>query len=117
MPRKKKKKSGAKVLIFILIILIIAAGGILAYKITQDKEAVKTFMTKFHKPFTIGLDLGTGSVGYAVIDNEYKLVKLNGRHAWGSALFDNAQTAKARRLFRSARRRSARRKERREFVR
>ena len=40
MPRKKKKKSGAKVLIFILIILIIAAGGILAYKITQDKKDI-----------------------------------------------------------------------------
>ncbi len=69
-------------------------------------------MTKFYKPFTIGLDLGTGSVGYAVIDGEYKLVKLNGKHAWGSVLFDNAQTAKTRRLFRSARRRLARRKER-----
>lgn len=69
-------------------------------------------MTKFYKPFIVGLDCGTGSVGYAVINNEYKLVKLNGRHAWGSVLFDNAQTAKARRLFRSARRRSARRKER-----
>ena len=40
MPRKKKKKSGAKVLIFILIILIIAAGGVLAYKITQDKKDI-----------------------------------------------------------------------------
>lgn len=69
-------------------------------------------MTKFYKPFIVGLDCGTGSVGYAVINNEYKLVKLNGRHAWGSVLFDNVQTAKARRLFRSARRRSARRKER-----
>ena len=69
-------------------------------------------MTKFHKPFTIGLDLGTGSVGYAVIDGEYKLLKLNGKHAWGSVLFENAQTAKARRLFRSARRRFERRRER-----
>ena len=37
MPRKKKK-SGVRVLIVILVILIIAAGGILAYKITQDKK-------------------------------------------------------------------------------
>lgn len=69
-------------------------------------------MTKFYKRFTIGVDLGTGSVGYAVIDGEYKLVKLKGKHAWGSVLFDNAQTAKTRRLFRSARRRFARRRER-----
>ena len=39
MPRKKKK-SGVRVLIIILVILIIAAGGVLAYKIMQDKQEV-----------------------------------------------------------------------------
>lgn len=69
-------------------------------------------MSKINKNYTLGLDLGTGSVGYAVINNDYKVVKVNGKHAWGSVLFDNAQTAEKRRMFRSSRRRLARRKER-----
>lgn len=69
-------------------------------------------MSKIIKPYTLGLDLGTGSVGYAVINNEYKVLKVNGKHAWGSVLFDNAETAEKRRMFRSSRRRLARRKER-----
>lgn len=69
-------------------------------------------MPKIKKFYTLGLDLGTGSVGYAVIDNGYKVLKLNGKRAWGSVLFENAQTAEKRRMFRSSRRRLARRKER-----
>lgn len=40
--RSKKKKSGTKILIVILFILIIVAGGVLAYKITKDKENQET---------------------------------------------------------------------------
>ena len=38
----EKEKGGVKVLIAILIILIIVAGGVLAYKITQDKNNTET---------------------------------------------------------------------------
>ncbi len=69
-------------------------------------------MPKINKQYALGLDLGTGSVGYAVINSDYKVVKVNGKHAWGSVLFDNAQTAEQRRMFRSSRRRLARKKER-----
>ena len=69
-------------------------------------------MSKIFKRYSLGLDLGTGSVGYAVINDDYKVARINGRHAWGSVLFENAQTAEKRRMFRSSRRRLARRKER-----
>ena len=38
----EKEKGGVKVLLVILIILIIVAGGVLAYKITQDKNNTET---------------------------------------------------------------------------
>ena len=69
-------------------------------------------MPKIFRRYTLGLDLGTGSVGYAVINDDYKLVRINGKRAWGSVLFENARTAEKRRMFRSSRRRLARRKER-----
>lgn len=62
--------------------------------------------------YFIGLDLGTESVGWAVTDIEYNVVKKNGKALWGVRLFDEAKTAEPTRLFRTARRRNARRKQR-----
>ncbi len=59
-----------------------------------------------------GLDIGTASVGFAVTDENYKLKKLKGKDAWGVRLFDPANTAVERRVFRTTRRRSMRRKNR-----
>lgn len=56
----------------------------------------------------LGLDIGTNSVGWAVTDREYNVQKINGKAMWGSRLFDVANTAEKRRLFRSARRRNDR---------
>ena len=67
-------------------------------------------MRKKDSKYALGLDIGTGSVGWAAMNDAYELVKVNNRDAWGVILFDNAQTAKDRRLFRSARRRGERRK-------
>lgn len=64
------------------------------------------------KKYYLGLDIGTDSVGWAVTDDSYHLVKKQGKHLWGSRLFDEAQTAKERRMHRSARRRYHRRRER-----
>lgn len=64
------------------------------------------------KPYYIGLDCGTESVGYAVTDTEYNVLKFRGRSMWGSHVFDEAKTAAERRVFRAARRRSARKRER-----
>lgn len=76
------------------------------------------------KDYFIGLDCGTNSVGWAVTDENYLLLK--GTHRiksdkgtktkrqtlWGFRLFDEADTAAERRTHRSARRRGERAKSR-----
>lgn len=64
------------------------------------------------KEYSIGLDIGTNSVGWVVIDDDYKIIKKGKHPLWGVRLFDDAQTASVRRLKRGVRRRYARRKER-----
>lgn len=64
------------------------------------------------KKFYLGLDIGTSSVGFAVTDDQYNLIRKKGKHLWGSRLFDEAKTAEGRRQNRSNRRRLARRRER-----
>ncbi len=65
-----------------------------------------------NQKYSIGLDLGTNSVGWAVTDLNNNLLKFRGKNMFGVRLFDAAKTAAQRRLFRSTRRRLARRKER-----
>ncbi len=67
---------------------------------------------KLTKEYYIGLDMGTSSVGWAVTDEQYEVIKRNGKALWGIRLFDEAQTAEGRRLLRIARRRVERRKRR-----
>ena len=64
------------------------------------------------KNYNIGLDIGVGSVGWCVTDENNNLLKKGGKNMWGSRLFSEAETAKKRREFRSNRRRLERRKER-----
>lgn len=58
----------------------------------------------------LGLDIGTNSCGYAVTDSNYNLLRIAGRDAWGVRLFEEAKTAKDRRIKRSARRRAVRKR-------
>lgn len=67
---------------------------------------------KNEKKYNIGLDLGTGSVGWCVTDENNNIVKHNSKNMWGARIFEEAHTAETRRNFRSARRRADRRKER-----
>lgn len=60
------------------------------------------------KEYYVGLDIGTDSIGWAVTDTEYRLIKKHGQDFWGAYLFDEAKTAAERRGFRTARRRIAR---------
>lgn len=60
--------------------------------------------------YYIGLDCGTSSIGYAVTDTEYNVLKFKGKAMWGSHIFEEAKTAKERRGARCARRRLERRK-------
>lgn len=60
--------------------------------------------------YNIGLDIGTGSVGWAVTDSEGNLLHFNGKPAWGSRLFPEANKASEARTHRSLRRRYNRRR-------
>lgn len=62
------------------------------------------------KKYYLGLDIGVGSVGYAVTDESYNLVKKQGKHLWGSRLFKEAKDASSRRAARATRRRYKRRR-------
>ena len=62
--------------------------------------------------YNIGLDIGTSSVGYAMTDEKGRLLRFHKRPTYGSVLFEEAQTAKERRVNRSTRRRLARRRKR-----
>ncbi|MDN5333302.1 MAG: CRISPR-associated endonuclease Csn1 [Sphaerochaeta sp.] len=59
--------------------------------------------------YYLGLDIGTASVGWAVANTDYELVKEHRKYLWGVRLFDTADTAAERRLHRAARRRHQRR--------
>ena len=66
-----------------------------------------------NKKYNIGLDIGTNSVGWAVVESgQQKIIKKGGKALWGVRLFDTASTAKDRRLKRSIRRRYDRRRQR-----
>ena len=97
-----------------------------AYLTTNDKELVKvTVAVKnkgknwYCKQVAIHgvnskecfiLDIGTTSCGFAVTDENYNILRLKGKKAWGVRLFDEAQSAEERRLLRGNRRRLERKK-------
>lgn len=54
--------------------------------------------------------MGTSSVGWAVTDVNYQLIRKKGKDLWGVRLFDEAQSAEARRSKRTSRRRLQREK-------
>lgn len=76
------------------------------------------------KDYVIGLDIGTNSVGWAVMTEDYQLVKKKmpiygntekkkiKKNFWGVRLFEEGHTAEDRRLKRTARRRISRRRNR-----
>lgn len=69
-------------------------------------------MKNAEKEYYLGLDIGTDSVGYAVTDKEYNLLKFKGEPAWGVHTFEAANLQDERRSHRTARRRLDRRQQR-----
>lgn len=67
---------------------------------------------QMEKEYYLGLDIGTNSVGYAVTDSEYKILKYKGEPMWGSHVFEEGSQCAERRSFRTARRRLDRRQQR-----
>lgn len=61
------------------------------------------------RPYYIGIDLGTNSVGWAVTDEDYNILKYKKKNLWGARLFEEGKTSQARREKRSLRRRLKRR--------
>jgi len=64
------------------------------------------------KKYYIGLDIGTSSVGWAVTDEHYNVIRRKGKDMWGARLFDEAKPAADRRTRRIDRRRLQREKQR-----
>ncbi|MBR1390128.1 MAG: type II CRISPR RNA-guided endonuclease Cas9 [Lachnospiraceae bacterium] len=63
---------------------------------------------KEQKEYYLGLDMGTNSVGWAVTDQEYHLLRAKGKDLWGIREFDEAEVAAKRRSKRISRRRRQR---------
>lgn len=60
------------------------------------------------KEYYLGLDMGTNSVGWAVTDDAYNLIRFKGKDMWGIREFDEANPAVERRTHRTSRRRKQR---------
>lgn len=65
------------------------------------------------KNYSIGLDIGTSSVGWAVVNSDnFKVIRKGNKALWGVRLFEEAKTAVDRRIARGSRRRFDRRRKR-----
>lgn len=69
------------------------------------------------KDYYIGYDIGTNSVGWAVTDENYNLLRAKGKDLWGVRLFEEAKTANIRRTNRNKRRNYSRRSQRLQLLR
>lgn len=67
---------------------------------------------KHAENYNIGLDIGTGSVGWAVTDENGNLYSFQRKPTWGSRLFPSADPASVARVPRGQRRRYERRRQR-----
>ena len=85
--------------------------GLLAFN-SKSKWEVTMGNTNDQEKYYLGLDMGTASVGWAVTDKNYDVIKKHGKALWGVRLFEQANTAEERRAFRTARRRTERSKNR-----
>ena len=74
-------------------------------------------MKKQFGDYFLGFDIGTDSIGWAVTNENYELLKFNGKAMWGIHLFESGKTAEERRMARTSRRRTMRNKARLELLR
>ena len=68
------------------------------------------------KSYYLGLDIGTSTIGYAISDKKYNVIKKGRKSLWGVYQFYAANTAADRRGFRTGRRNKDRRKQRVELL-
>ena len=62
--------------------------------------------------YSLGLDIGTNSIGWAVVDENNEIVKKNNFALWGVRMFEASNDTSETRSFRNLRRRMQRRKQR-----
>lgn len=62
--------------------------------------------------YTLGLDVGTNSIGWALIDKNNNIVQVKKFPMWGVRMFDESKSSLERRGYRNSRRRLKRRRER-----
>ena len=67
-------------------------------------------MTKMKDDYIVGLDIGTDSCGWVAMNSNNDILKLQGKTAIGSRLFEGGKSAAERRLFRTTHRRIKRRR-------
>ncbi len=73
---------------------------------TNERSIKRMPITKYY----LGLDMGTNSVGWAVTDANYKILRAKGKDMWGIREYDEASPAVERRTNRISRRRNMRSK-------
>lgn len=60
--------------------------------------------------YNIGLDIGTSSIGWTIVDDNAQIMRAKGKNGYGVRIFAEGKTAADRRGFRTTRRRLKRRK-------
>lgn len=78
---------------------------------TKNREKNKKFQ-KASASYTLGLDIGTTSIGFAAVDDAQEPVHVKGKTVIGVRLFQEGRSAADRKKFRTTRRRLKRRRRR-----
>ena len=84
--------------------------------VKMGKKYDEKIKNRYNGKYTLGLDIGTNSVGWSAINEVSQVISYKDKKAWGVRLFDAGLTAENRRLKRGMRRRINRRKKRIEFL-
>lgn len=84
--------------------------------VKMGKKYDEKIKNRYNGKYTLGLDIGTNSVGWAAINEASQVISYKDKKAWGVRLFDAGLTAENRRLKRGMRRRINRRKKRIEYL-
>lgn len=103
-----KNRRFEKILFELMVLFRTVVNRSSTFIINNTREDVNRKMKNYY----VGIDMGTNSVGWATTDCEYHLLKARGQDLWGSYLFDEAEGTQKRRSFRTARRRTARTRQR-----
>lgn len=93
-------------------IILICTRLVIHLRIYHEANKLSSLIAKepnqMGKDYYLGLDMGTASVGWAVTDENYNLLRAKGKDLWGIREFEEAEGGIARRQNRVSRRRRQR---------